>query len=1007
MSKTTVSFSFHYCCCFLLFLISFKGICQVNYMARWYTADNNELPQSSVKAIIQDKYNFIWMTTENGLVRYDGNDFLAFNASTTNLKYNRFTDIFGNIQKDSLSSFNESKKELVLIKKGKIQVIKKEAPVYKIIRNHKRFFFHDGLPSNFTIDSYEPYYIKLSNGNIFFIDTEKIELCDTKLKSIYKHAYKYNSVFNFFAFKNTLFYLNDNGGYDCFSKEGKTSGKLNLSLPKGKRKLYWNITTGQIFLSVKNKLYSLSANKGRLSAEPIVEFKEFAKSNIISIYYDRKNLKLYLGSSTNGLCIISFPSFKTVKKDPEKNEVYYGAAAFNDSTIITAGGLILNNKKVVDSIPFMKSVFLDERLSILKDIENNIWVSRDFGVYCYLKKSGYKKYKIYSFGQNPKTLFKDANNTIWVSLGEDEFHKPKLYSIKNGVTSLAAISNSNINYITEYDDNTLYLGTDKGLFRYLKNTGKLYFIKNTEKINIRSIYVDSEKKIWFTTYERGFFLYENNLLHSFPPDEDQYLNSSHCIIEDKKGFFWIPTNKGLFQVSRKILLNYTKNKTTSIYYHQYNKQDGFLTNEFNGGCQPSGNFLKNNDIALPSMNGFVFFNPYNVSTILPGKELFIDKVILDQKSIVPKDTIVLKNNFQRVSFLLAYPYYGNPENLTIEAKMDKIGIDRWERIKDEKSISFTTLPPGEYNLTIRSLSGFDANYVYKKVVLIVPAKFYQTVWFAIFCGILVILFIIFIWYVRLHYIKLKRKKLEYIIAKKTKKLATTVQKLEIVENDLKQEIKQHETLVKSMSHDIKSPLKFLSASINHLFINETIQDNTKLKQKVETIQASTQQLYEFVENLIKYSSIFIEGKNLEDKSYFLYDLIEEKIQIFEKIAEAENIRIINNINPNLDIRTNNKALSIIIHNLIDNAIKNTKNGKIELLCTTQENILTLKIIDNGKGMSQELIDYYLDFYKKPIVKNYHLGLHMIIELLIVINGNINITSAINEGTTIEIMVVYT
>ncbi|MNY72664.1 hypothetical protein D3C86_2112730 [compost metagenome] len=57
-------------------------------------------------------------------------------------------------------------------------------------------------------------------------------------------------------------------------------------------------------------------------------------------------------------------------------------------------------------------------------------------------------------------------------------------------------------------------------------------------------------------------------------------------------------------------------------------------------------------------------------------------------------------------------------------------------------------------------------------------------------------------------------------------------------------------------------------------------------------------------------------------------------------------------------------------------------------------------------MSPELIKYYLDFYKNPIVKNYHLGLHMIIELLLIIEGNINISSELNKGTAIEIIVEY-
>jgi signal transduction histidine kinase/ligand-binding sensor domain-containing protein len=974
-------------------------------MARWYTADNNELPQSSVKAIVPDKYNFIWMTTENGLVRYDGHAFLIYNSATTNLQECRFTEILGNIQKDSLFCYNDKKNELVLLNNRKIQLVKKNRPKYKLIRNEKRYYYHDGLPSTITINSHDPYYIKLSNGNIFFIDGEEVELCDAKMKSIYKIAYKNESVFKFFTINNNLFYLNEDGTYNCFSKDGKSAKKLNSPIFKTKYKLYWNITAKQVFIYSQNKIYLLSADGNQLAAESIVEFKSFEKSNIISIFYDRKNEKLYLGSHTNGLCIITFPAFKTVKKDPLKAaEVYYAAVPFTDSTIVSAEGFVFNNKKVIDSIPFIKCVYLNDHISIEKDDYQNFWIISLFSVRCYLRESGYKTYTTYNFNQAPKTLFKDKNNTIWVSLANDEYHKSRLYSIKNGILSFVGILDENLNYIAQFDHNTFYFGTEKGLFKYKTDTKKLFFIKNSEKLNIRNIFIDSQKKIWLTTYEKGFFLYSDNHLYSFPKDQDNYLNSSHCIIEDKKGFFWIPTNKGLFQTSRKALLQFTKNKIGAIYYHQYNKKDGFLTNEFNGGCQPASNYLKDGEIVLPSMNGFVFFNPDNVTPLLPNKELFIDKVIVDQKIFAPRDTIVLENNFQRVSFLIDYPYYGNPENINIEAKLDRAVNSRWEKIRAEKAISFTTLPPGEYTLKLRSLSGFTGNYIYKNITIMVPARFYQTTWFTILCYLLTIGLLILIWYIRLYYIKLKNIRLKQVIAKKTKKLATTVRKLKSTKNNLKQEIKQQETLVKSISHDIKSPLKFLTSSINHLSDNVNIQQDQKLKHQIEAIRMSSVQLYEYVENLIKYSTIFLEGKKLEEKSYSLYDLIEEKIQIFEKIAWAENTVIVNNVSQNLFIRTNNKALSIIIHNLLDNAIKNTKNGQVELFSTTKANKLTLTIMDNGKGMSKELIEYYLDFYKNPIVKNYHLGLHMIIELLLIINGNINIKSAIDIGTTIEIIV---
>lgn len=999
-----------YSYCILILLFANKGVSQENYAARWYTSDNNELPQSSVKAIVGDKYGFIWMTTENGLVRYDGNTFLVFNSSTTKLNGCRFTEILGNIESDSLYCYNEGKKELALINQRKVQVIHNKISYHNITKNGKRFFFHDGLPSTKTLEKDERFYIKLNNNNNYFISSEEIELCDAKKKSIYKILYKNKSVFNFFTLNDTLYYLKENGEYNSFSQEKIQSGKLDPTLFKNPFKLYWNMTSHQVFLYSKKKIYQLTAQNNILSTTLIAEFKDFESSNIISIFYDKENQRLYLGSSTDGLCIVSFSNFKNTKRNSQETDVYYSSLPFNDSSIITSEGLILNSEKVIDSIPLMKSRGYNDLVTMAKDDDEGIWIVRKLKLFRYVKESNYKKSIPYNFSQQIKALYKDTDNTIWISLQQDEYHKTRLYFIpskQHNKPQLALTLNNNINYITQYDSNTLYLGAEKGFYKYDIVGKKLFFIKNSEKINVRNILIDNDKKIWITTYEKGFFLYSNHTLYSFPKDKNNYLNSSHSIIEDKKGFFWIPTNKGLFQVSRQSLIEYGKDKTKKIYYHYYNKTDGFLTNEFNGGCQPCGNYLKNNYIAFPSMNGMIFFNPDKIIPLLPDKELFIDKVIVDQKIRYPKNTMMLDNNFQRVKFLIDYPYYGNSNNLNIEAKLNGTTNSRWEKIGTDKSISFTTLSPGRYTLVVRSLSGFNSAYRYKTMTLIVPVLFYQTLWFEILCYILIVATFIFLWRVRLYYLRIKNRQLKQIVIRKTQKLDETIIKLRAARSNLKQEIAQQERLVKSISHDIKSPLKFLAFTVRHLYDKAEIQQDEKLKQQVESIYISSSQLYEYVENLVKYSAIFIEGKKLEDEGYSLHGLIQEKIQLFEGISLSENTIIINNINKKKHIKTNNKVLSIIIHNLLDNAVKNTKNGTIELLSKTQGNKLFLTIKDSGKGMSKELIDYYLNFSKSNTLKNYHMGLYMIIELLVILKGDIKITSEINKGTMIEIIVDYT
>lgn len=1005
-----LSFPFYFCSIIIL-LFSNSSFSQNNYTFRWYSSDNNELPQSSVKAIVPDKYNFIWLSTENGLVRYDGNQFLIFNSANTKLSGSRFGDIFGDVKKDSLFAFNEDQKELVLINKRRIEIINKKKVKHNSIKNGKVFFAQGGLPSSKAVGFDDHFYIKLSNATTYYLNTKEIDLCDSEMKSIFKLSYKSKSVFNFFTLNDTLYYLKENGEYNFFSQNKIHSGKLN-SIFKENFKIYWNIAAKQVFLYSKNKIYKLTIRNNRLSALLIAEFKDFENSNIISVFYDPENLKLYLGSSTNGLCIVTFSSFKSIKKNPLKTEIYYSSLPFNKNSIITNEGKILNSTKIIDSIPFISGKYFNAKTTMAKDASGGIWIVHKRKLYCYSKESNYKKYKQYSFDQEIKVIYADLENNIWISLRQDAKNKAKLYRLLNAenqkprwILSIQA----NINYLAQNKKESVYLGTEKGLYKYDSGTHLLYRIEKTENLNIRSIFIDSKKKIWITTYEQGFFLYTNNTLHAFPKDKYKYLNSSHCIIEDQNGYFWISTNKGLFQASRESLLRYTQDKTTNLYYHFYNKTNGFLTNEFNGGCQPCGNYLENDWITFPSINGMVFFNPNTIKPIFPNKALFIDEAFIDHKSTYFKDTIILQNNFERVTLFIDSPYYGNPYNLNLEAKLSGLNQGIWEKIGSNKRISYTSLSPGKYTLVIRHPSGFHSKYHYKKITLIVLAAFYQTLWFKVamcFLGIAIILYLL---RMRYRYTKNKNKQLEKIIVARTHKLASAITALEISKTNLTQEILQQKRLIETISHDIKSPLKYLVLTVHHLFKEIEKTNFIPLKEEAKSTYKASFQLYIYVENLVKYSKIFIEGKKLEEESYLLYELVSNEIQLFEKMALSENTIIINNVNRKEFLSTNKKIVAIIIHNLVDNALKNTKNGSIELRSQTKDEKLYFSVKDTGKGMDRELIKYYMNLIqkqslKKEISRNYGQGLSMIIELLSIIEGEIKITSELNCGTTIEIII---
>ncbi len=72
----------------LLFLFIQLGFSQQSFYEEWYSSDTDHLPQNSIKSITPDKYGFIWITTENGLVRFDGKEFKVFNDSNINIASN-------------------------------------------------------------------------------------------------------------------------------------------------------------------------------------------------------------------------------------------------------------------------------------------------------------------------------------------------------------------------------------------------------------------------------------------------------------------------------------------------------------------------------------------------------------------------------------------------------------------------------------------------------------------------------------------------------------------------------------------------------------------------------------------------------------------------------------------------------------------------------------------------------------------------------------------------------
>jgi ligand-binding sensor domain-containing protein/signal transduction histidine kinase len=988
----------------LFLLICHAGFSQENYHYEWFSADSNHLPQNSVKSITTDKYGYIWLSTENGIVRYDGQNFKIFNSENIKgLSSNRMLLFTGNIEKDSILILNE-RGETLLIHQRIVKSIDKRSLPKKLSASISKDIYSIHPAIKYPKKE-KPFAVSVKDRTYVF-SNDSMSIYNSNYQLAEQQKYTRKDSLRFFVSSGNLYMLNKQNEYALFSEIEESYKKFGPAFTN-KIKIYTNAVNQQAFLYSDHKLFYIKEVNGHITTQLIFSDFDCENNNIVSAYFDEKNEILFLGSTNKGLLVIKHKDFNhnstAYYHSSGTDDVYYALAKYDTNKILASTGEIFGSNGETGLINI--GAYTDKYMLVV-DNNGDVWTKNDKQLYRFTKKSNFEKSERWVFPHMISTMTRGVNGNIFITtIKETDQKKGFLYTINP--TDLHPLPQKLLNLdfppstLFDIDGNKLWCGSWKGLYKIDLRTKKTQFIKGTQNATIRSIYAPTETEVWLGTYNNGFYLYRNNKLTHMPKDRNGYLLTTHCIIEDRQGFMWMTTNKGLFVAKKEDLYNYADNKIKRIYYHVYDKNAGFLNNEFNGGCSACGINLDNKAIFFPSMDGVVYFNPDKVKKREPKNDIFLDQTQVDSLTYSSPRGLVFNRNFGKIKFYLSSPFFGNPYNQNIETRLEGPVVQDWTPMT-ENNVSFSTLPPGEYKLRTRKLTGFGSKYIYKDFKFNITPAFWQTNWFTVLL-VLFGLFLAYLFYkLRVRYIKHKNIQLEKQVVLRTQQLQTTVVALRKTKDDLSIQVSNHKNLIKIITHDIKSPLKFIAITGRYIY-NNLEKTAAIAKDDIKAIYTSSAQLYHFVDNFLEYAKE-TDLNNNESQPYSLTTLVNEKVNFFKNIATAAKTTVTNEVDERLFISVNRHLLSIILHNLLDNALKNTFEGTISLNAITEANTLSISIADSGSGMKQEMVDYYMGLAEGKIsnTKQKGMGLHMIIELLAIISGTLHITSGENAGTTITL-----
>lgn len=990
---------------FLLLCFCFNNIhAQNQYIEKWFSADSEHLPQNSVKNILKDKYGFLWIATENGIVKYDGLNFSIINNKILNTKSSRIFNFYGSTLKDSIYA-TTGLNEVILINKREAKKVKTESIIIKNKALYESNYFKN--TSSLTETKIDNFKITTTDFYLFEFKNNEINIIDSNGSLLQKHSHFFNPKKNYFLLKNSLLTIDNSGAYEIFTPTGKISNKIKLSFYE---KLYFNPVNQQVFTYTTNSISIVEFRNGELKKENIYSKSVDFDFSIYSIYYDKQNKHLYLGTTNKGLCIIKKNPFKILDKPNETNNIFYALDKISDSTFITSKGDLFSTNSYIKKL--IKSDVEEYTLAI--DKEKNIWIKSSNLIFKYLKSENYKKAKTHAFNTAISRIYNDKNNRIWISFLNTETapYIAKINAYDEEITpTFISKFNDEITYITERE-NEIILSSNSSVYFLNPDNLNLRTVKTNEN-EIRSVYVCKSNKIWICTYNNGFSLLEDNKkLYRMPIDKQSFLNSAHNIFEDTNGFFWITTNKGLVQVSKKELLNYKNDNTKPVFYYHYDISDGLSTNEFNGGCEPNYTFFEDGNLILPSLNGLVSFYPKRINPLLPNGNIFISSVEEDNTKTLYTENLTLNRNTNRVIFNIDFPYLGNAKNLDLEAKLIIAGNEKtakWSQIPANKKLSFTNLPPGDHTLVIKKNNGFNLEPTQKKINFKVPFYFYEKLWFKILLSTFILALIFIAYQIRLNFIKQQNIELEKNIQLRTEDLNLTIDFLNETKQKLKTKIDLQKKLIGTISHDIKSPLKYLTVGLKRLEAISLEIDNNENQKLSSSLKESSINLFNFVTNLINYSKVVLDN-TYEFKDFVnIDDVILDIFKLYKNPAIDKNNEFrYENLSKKV-VLVNETLTKIIVTNLVDNAIKNTKNGQIKIRVDMKNDKIYFSISDTGSGIDKKTSNIYMNIFKdinseKFSLQNSGLGLYLIMDLIHYLNGDFSIEKNLPNGTLINIIV---
>lgn len=727
------------------------------------------LPQNTVQAIVTTQDGYLWLGTQEGLVRFDGVKFTVFDsANTPGIRNNNIQALLED--RDKILWIGTEGGGLTSFKNGTFQNF---SPANGFPADVIRAL-HQDRNGTLWIGTYGNGLLRLDKGKFSSYSTQH-GLTSDRISTIFEDVMGILWIGTYGGGINQL----QNGSFRSITTRDGLSNDTIFGINQDQEGNLW-IATRKGLNRYKDGNFALYGTKDGVSSD----------DTITSIYKDRDG-NLWIGTGAAGLNRLYRGKFsyltsalglsndrvRAIYEDPERN-LWVGTEGgglnrFKDGKFITyttkeglssdmiysiyedrdqniwigtrGGGLNRVKENQVHVYTEKDGLPVDVILSTYQDRDGVLWIGTE-GAGLVSFKNG--KFQTYNHDDGLShdmvfSIFSDSRNRLWIGTGGgglNEFRDGKFtaYTKKQGLADDVVFS------ISEDQQGNLWIGTyNGGISRFRDGKFTNYTAKDGLSNNtVLTVYPDRDGSLWIGTFGGGLNLFKGGKFTVFRAADGLFNDTIYQILDDGLGSLWFSCNKGIFRVKKQELIDFASGKLSHVTSFSYGKSDGMKSNECNGAVQPAGWKDQRGRLWFPTIQGAVMIEPKNLKTNPYVPPVHVEKFDVDDQSYL-SDSIDLEKAMKippgdgKLEFHYTGLSYVAPEKVQFRYKLE--GFDRdWISAGTRRIAYYTNIPPGNYEFKVTA-SNNDGLWNPKPAVLqfYLTPYFYQTIWFYGLCMVAV------------------------------------------------------------------------------------------------------------------------------------------------------------------------------------------------------------------------------------------------------------------------------